>query len=271
MRVLGWDGEYPENWDKTDKLGWLLDKINALVEGEAGKVGFHFKMVDELPEIGEESYFYLVPAKNSTGQDIYEEYLWVENSFEKLGSTDLQIENYYTKSEIDQKDEQIIQDTTTTFNAVKDEMVTKEEFDSAAATKTELAKVRSDLEAAISQKSSTNLVTKYFTLENVGPTPTSAQATIIKDALSFCTSEAERIIAIQCIFTGSNGDILWATTNVCITPKGFSSTAYYNSTLYLLEISSSKVSFIGNNGTELTDTTSTLSAGNCVLKVIYME
>lgn len=52
-----------------------MDKINALVEGEAGKVGFHFKMVDELPEIGEESYFYLVPAKNSTGQDIYEEYL----------------------------------------------------------------------------------------------------------------------------------------------------------------------------------------------------
>lgn len=86
-------------------------------------------------------------------------------------------------------------------------MVTKEEFDSAAATKTELAKVRSDLEAAISQKSSTNLVTKYFTLENVGSTPTSAQATIIKNALSFCASKFESIISVQSAFTDTEGNM----------------------------------------------------------------
>lgn len=86
-------------------------------------------------------------------------------------------------------------------------MVTKEEFDSAAATKTELAKVRSDLETTISQKSSTNLVTKYFMLENVGSTPTSAQAKVITDALSFCASEAESIIATQCSFLTATGDL----------------------------------------------------------------
>lgn len=41
-----------------------------------------------------------MPAKNEADQDIYEEYLWLESKFEKLGSTDIKIENYYTKNEI---------------------------------------------------------------------------------------------------------------------------------------------------------------------------
>lgn len=53
-----------------------------------------------MPTTGEDNCFYLVPAKNEADQDIYEEYLWLESKFEKLGSTDIKIENYYTKNEI---------------------------------------------------------------------------------------------------------------------------------------------------------------------------
>ena len=49
------------------------------------------KTVDELPEIGEDKYLYIVPALDNEGRpdnDINDEYIWVNNSWEKLGSAE---------------------------------------------------------------------------------------------------------------------------------------------------------------------------------------
>lgn len=58
-----------------------------------------FKVVSVLPATGETNTIYIVkPAGKTEGP--YEEYIWVDNKWEKIGDTDIQLENYYKKDEI---------------------------------------------------------------------------------------------------------------------------------------------------------------------------
>lgn len=61
-----------------------------------------FEVVDALPETGEENVIYLLP-KEGTEPNIYDEYIFLNDGkiFEKIGSTEVNLENYYTKTEID--------------------------------------------------------------------------------------------------------------------------------------------------------------------------
>ena len=64
---------------------------------------FHFEKVDELPQTGESNVIYLVPSANQTTGNEYDEYYWdaTSNTFETLGSTAIDLSNYYTKTEVD--------------------------------------------------------------------------------------------------------------------------------------------------------------------------
>lgn len=58
-----------------------------------------FKVVSVLPATGETNTIYIVkPDGQATGP--YAEYIWVDDKWEKIGDTDIQLENYYKKSEI---------------------------------------------------------------------------------------------------------------------------------------------------------------------------
>ena len=46
------------------------------------------RRVDTLPEIGEEGILYFVPKENPTSQDAHDEYIWINNAYDKVGSTD---------------------------------------------------------------------------------------------------------------------------------------------------------------------------------------
>lgn len=58
-----------------------------------GITGVEFKVVDELPETGEAGVIYLV-AHSHGSQDIYDEYIWVTDKFEKIGNTDVDLSQY---------------------------------------------------------------------------------------------------------------------------------------------------------------------------------
>ena len=58
------------------------------------------EVVDTLPETGEDNKIYLVPKTGSTG-DVYNEYIWVNNAWELIGSTQVDLANYYTKEQAD--------------------------------------------------------------------------------------------------------------------------------------------------------------------------
>lgn len=60
----------------------------------------NFKVVNELPGSGESNLIYLV-KKEGSGDDVHDEYIWVEGKWEKIGSTSVDLTNYYTKTDAD--------------------------------------------------------------------------------------------------------------------------------------------------------------------------
>ena len=50
------------------------------------------KVMNELPETGEEGYIYLIPKYDEETSDVYDEYVWVNNSWEYIGTKQIEID-----------------------------------------------------------------------------------------------------------------------------------------------------------------------------------
>lgn len=64
-----------------------------------GITGVKFTVVDEFPTTGEAGVIYL-KAHSHGEQDIYDEYIWVTDKFEKIGNTDIDLSQYAKKTEL---------------------------------------------------------------------------------------------------------------------------------------------------------------------------
>ena len=65
----------------------------------SGITSFKTQVVQELPETGESTILYLVPASSPSGNNYYNEYLWVQYpsgsyGFEQVGTTQIDLSNY---------------------------------------------------------------------------------------------------------------------------------------------------------------------------------
>lgn len=58
-------------------------------------------VVYELPDVGEEGVLYLVPRQVTETKNVFDEYIYVNGGWEKIGSTDIDFSDYYTKQEVD--------------------------------------------------------------------------------------------------------------------------------------------------------------------------
>ena len=93
----------------TGRYADLIDIPNniATTEYVDGKIGevvqFSFLIVDELPKVGETNHIYLVLNKTGKTGNVYLEYLWIEStqSYELIGSTEVDLSDYYTKEQTD--------------------------------------------------------------------------------------------------------------------------------------------------------------------------
>ena len=71
---------------------------STLQEILAGSIDTNiYEIVDELPEEGETSKIYLVPDGNGK----FNEYLWTGDGWDNIGMLEFDIDNYYTKSDVD--------------------------------------------------------------------------------------------------------------------------------------------------------------------------
>lgn len=59
-------------------------------------------IVEELPLVGEPNIIYMVKDDGSTG-NIFDEYMWIESKWELLGTSEIDMTNYITKTEADEK------------------------------------------------------------------------------------------------------------------------------------------------------------------------
>lgn len=81
---------------------WIKQKFYTKAEiDDMLSAGMKYKVVNELPATGEAGTFYLVPKQTAGTGDVYDEYIYVDGSFEHIGSTEIDLSNYYTKTQAD--------------------------------------------------------------------------------------------------------------------------------------------------------------------------
>ena len=98
-------GDYALKSEIPTKVSSFTNDANYQTESDVASMiasipQFKLSIVDSLPETGEKMTLYLVP-KEGTNNDVYDEYIWIENtsSFELVGSTAVDLSDYYTKTE----------------------------------------------------------------------------------------------------------------------------------------------------------------------------
>ena len=81
----------------------VVSKINEAISGVAG--GLKFEIVDAIDtsELGDSNTIYLVPSEDTDSDNLqyYDEYMFIEGSWEKLGDTRVNLAPYYTEAEVD--------------------------------------------------------------------------------------------------------------------------------------------------------------------------
>ena len=62
----------------------------------------HYEVVEELPTVGESNIIYLTPKEESEENDFYDEYIYTNNTWEKIGGTQIDLSNYVTNQQLTQ-------------------------------------------------------------------------------------------------------------------------------------------------------------------------
>lgn len=71
----------------------------AINNAISGITGIDFQVVESLPGTGVKGVIYLV-SNSGTGSNIYDEYIWVTNRFEEIGTTEIDLSNYYNTTNL---------------------------------------------------------------------------------------------------------------------------------------------------------------------------
>lgn len=74
---------------------------SEIAKALANDGGLSFEIVEYLPESGKKGVIYLVSKDSSDGgNDIYDEYIWVNDKFEHLGSTSIDLSGYWNQDNL---------------------------------------------------------------------------------------------------------------------------------------------------------------------------
>ncbi len=79
---------------------YIKTEIDTLLDAITG---IEVVIVDTLPEQGENGYIYLTPKDDGSGDDVHLEYIWAGDKFELIGSTSVDLSDYFTKSQVTSK------------------------------------------------------------------------------------------------------------------------------------------------------------------------
>ena len=83
--------------DLTDGGSYVTKQYVDTAIGQIA--GVSFVIVQTLPQTGDASTIYLV-SNSGSAPNVYDEYIYVSNSWEKIGTTDIDLSQYVQKSEL---------------------------------------------------------------------------------------------------------------------------------------------------------------------------
>ena len=80
----------------------LKEYIGKKIGNAVGNItSLRFEVITELPQTGEAGVIYLKALSDQEFNNLYEEFIWIGNGYELIGTTEIDLTNYYTKSEIE--------------------------------------------------------------------------------------------------------------------------------------------------------------------------
>ena len=88
--------------DDSDVASGTTFSSSKIVELLGSISQFTVRVVNELPVTGETHVIYFVPAESgeTSGSDVMNEYMWIENKWELIGNTRIDMSDYYTVEEV---------------------------------------------------------------------------------------------------------------------------------------------------------------------------
>lgn len=105
--VIGGKSGNQEGAIRYDQPQELTDAQKKQAQENIGidsSAGMKRIIVDTLPETDiDTNAIYMVSRAEAEEQNVYDEYMYIENAWEKIGSTDVDLSDYYTKEEADEK------------------------------------------------------------------------------------------------------------------------------------------------------------------------
>ena len=100
----------------------VKDLINSITT-------INFEVVDNLPEQDQkENIIYLVPSSKTEEQNVKDEYIWINNNWELIGSTKIDLSGYALKDEIPTKVSQLTNDSGY-ITTIPDDYITNTELE----------------------------------------------------------------------------------------------------------------------------------------------
>ncbi len=90
------------NFKTESEIQSMIEKANSLTK----------EVHDSLPSQGVDNVLYLVKDSQGKDNNVYLEYLWIDNKFELIGSTDVDLSQYAKKTEIKTNLSEMIEDST---------------------------------------------------------------------------------------------------------------------------------------------------------------
>lgn len=76
------------------------DVEEAIATAVAEVTGISIQVAAELPQTGQTNIIYMVPNSRGSGQDVKDEYMWIEEKWEKIGDTNVDLSGYWQKTEL---------------------------------------------------------------------------------------------------------------------------------------------------------------------------
>lgn len=78
------------------------DEVSAAITNAVKDItSFEYEIVDALPAEGVKGKIYLVAVTGGKGQNIYEEYIFVNGKYEMLGTTEMDLSGYWSKADFE--------------------------------------------------------------------------------------------------------------------------------------------------------------------------
>lgn len=74
---------------------------SAITSAISGVTQFDYQIVESLPATGVKGTIYLI-TNNGTGSNIYDEYIWITDKFEKFGTAEIDLSEYVKYSSLEE-------------------------------------------------------------------------------------------------------------------------------------------------------------------------